>query len=86
MLMSFIGTFPNALILIDIDRDDEMLADKPSASNMRHLDRKCSTVRSFMVNFRWHDILHEMSLYMVKAPKAFILFSVIFSATLFHVS
>ena len=33
MLMSFIGTFPNALILIDIDRDDEMLADKPSVKH-----------------------------------------------------
>ena len=32
--MSFIRTFPNALILIDNDRDDEMLADKQSASNI----------------------------------------------------
>ena len=65
MLMSFIGTFPNALILIDCDRDDEMLADQQSASNMQHLDRKFSTVRSFVANFEWHDILHEMALYMV---------------------
>ena len=38
MLMSFIGTdlsiYPNALILTDNDRNDEMLADKQSASNI----------------------------------------------------